>query len=228
MPGFGFHYGLGRMVASQMLRQFTLDVEKGIAASDYAQHFVPARCRKFSGGAGCIYPRTSGDLVFPGMWQHWDSQNEKSDIVDPIVDMELFEAASRHIPESDYKMGIRIRLLLERELDKFIRKIIDFSNEWDSAVLIKESGRVMPLYEFNQKLTEFEIWLDRESLKFSGFSEDEIKAIQAKFPMSFSDNYRKLEFLMGKPEENPFSIKVEKFLGDAIFNTAQYLRELSL
>ena len=98
MAGQGFHFGGSSLILAATGREVTESLVAGNLGVDAwnKETISGRRASHFCGGAGCICP-TRQQLRQPKI-QSWDSELEKSYAVDPMIDMELFEASNKHLP----------------------------------------------------------------------------------------------------------------------------------
>ena len=151
MPGQGFHYVFSRLVAARARREVTDEMKVGTLVVDALNSAAGSRRNShFLGGAGCVIPHYT-ELKQSSKIQSWDSGYKKSFIVDPRIEMRLFEASSIHILEGDYKDGLRIHLLADRAYDQLVQtKLFDVSNQQNNIIRVRKDGREMDGISFRK------------------------------------------------------------------------------
>lgn len=182
MMNLGYNYGMAKLYAKMVgweeISRFKLGVmaveglntigvlDGGTLAGRRASHFC--------GGAGLVYPRND-ELKYVTRLQAWDSMRERDGEVLPAEsDMELFEAATKHLCESEYKAGIRFHLIADNELRKFLMERFDFSNQ-GSVIIHKDSGIRFTTDKFKKELESFYKKLDQYCLNRAGVCMEEIE-----------------------------------------------------
>ena len=172
MPGQGYHDGMLIKVCERIGRNVTDELKVG----DYFPD-APGirRYTHYCGGAGAVYPRYT-ELRQCENLQTWDSGLQKSHLVDPKIDMRLFEAVNKHIPEGDYKDGIRIHLIVDREYDKLVQtQLFVFSQQKDNIVVVRATGEKMDGPTFRKALYASYPMLDQYLFGLTGKRADDVE-----------------------------------------------------
>jgi hypothetical protein len=179
MAGQGFHYGLAKLFASQTNKEFSDAMRVGVLMMDAMNAAAGSRrCSHFTGGAGCILPQYT-ELRQVGKLQSWDSGFKKSYLVDPRIDMRLFEAANIHIPEGDYKDGIRMHLLGDRVYDHLVQTVLfDVSRQSEGIIIDRATGREMDGATFRKEIYASYPLLDQYLMQMAGVTETEIEEVK--------------------------------------------------
>lgn len=179
MPGQGYHLGLAKMVADQQGRGFSKQMIVGVLLVDALNLKTGGRrCSHFTGGAGSVVPRYNQlRQVFTA--QSWDSGFKKSYLVDPKIDVRLFEAASIHISEGDYKDGIRIHLLADKYYDRLIQQVLfNITRQKDGIVVHNATGRKMDEAQFRKEIYAVYPLLDQLAMQMAGITAEDIERIK--------------------------------------------------
>ena len=176
MPGQGYHDGMLTLIVQRAGKKVTREEKVGNLFPDAANAAAGSRRKShFCGGAGAVYPRLT-ELRQCSTIQSWDSEMQKSFLVDPKIDMRLFEAANKHIPESDYKDGLRIHFIVDREYDKLVQgTIFDVSKQKDNIIKVRATGKEMDGTTFRKELYKSYPMLDQYVMRLAGVTADEIE-----------------------------------------------------
>ena len=176
MPGQGYHYGQAKLIADREGRKFTKEMRIGVLLVDALNSASGSRRNShFTGGAGCLFPKYS-ELRQTSNIQSWDSGYRKSFLVDPKINMRLFEATNIHITEGDYKDGIRIHLLGDSVYDHLIQqKIFDVSRQNEDVIVERLTGEKMDGATFRKEIYEAYPMLDQYLLNLAGVTVEEIE-----------------------------------------------------
>ena len=179
MPGQGYHLALTKLIAERAGRKFTDEMKIGTLVLDALNS--TAGCRRFShfcGGAGCVLPKLE-ELGSVTHLQIWDTGKEKSFLVDPEIDIMLAKYASAHIPESDYKDGLIVHLLVDKYYDELIqKKLFDFSGQENGIVSYRKTGHVMDPKLFRKELYASYPMLDQYSMRLAGITKEDIEEVK--------------------------------------------------
>lgn len=202
MPGQGYHYGGARLVAQKVGKEFTNDMAVGNWVLDALNTAAGSRrCTHFTGGAGCVLPQKN-ELRQSLKIQSWDSQYKKSYLVDPRIEMRLMEAANIHIPEGDYKDGIRLHLLFDRSYDQLVQtKIFDFSKQKDDIVIVRATGKEISGGDFRKALYGMYPMLDQYLMRKAGITAEEVEESKALLRATMAHEHA--EFICGYLNYNP-------------------------
>ena len=179
MPGQSYHYGFSRLLAEKTGREFTNKLAIGTLVIDSLNSAAGSRrASHFCGGAGCVLPRLS-ELRQGIKIQSFDSRFKESYLVDPMINMRLFEAVNIHLAEDEYKDGIRIHLLADREYDRLVQNtLFDVSNQKNNQIRVRSTGRIIDGQQFRKELYASYPMLDQYILKKAGVTEDEINEVK--------------------------------------------------
>ena len=178
----GYNYALAKLYARMVGWDFSPRFRLGIMAVEGLNtigvleggNLAGRRASHFCGGAGMVYPQND-ELKYVSRLQAWDSRREEDGtVIGPESDMELFEAASKHLDETEYKAGIRHHLLADNELRKFLMERFDFSDQAHTIVHI-DSGIRLSTQKFKAELDGFYRMLDQYSLNVAGVDKDELE-----------------------------------------------------
>lgn len=175
MAGQGYHLGMAKLIANRLNKNFSVEMRIGTLTIDSLN--VPAgnrRCSHFTGGAGCIIPRYQ-ELRGVSKLQSWDNGFEKSYLVDPDTDLELFEITNRHIPEGDYKIGLRMHLICDKAWDLLIRQLFDFSKQASNIVICRDTGENIDGAIFRKELYSIYPMLDQYVMDRAGISAQDVQ-----------------------------------------------------
>ena len=218
MPGQGYHFGFCRLVADRAEKTFTKEMRVGTLVLDALN--AAAGCRRashFTGGAGCVLPQYT-ELRQSAKISSWDSGYKASHLVDPRIDMRLMEAASIHIPESDYKDGIRLHLLSDRAYDQLVQtKIFDVSRQKDDIVIIRATGEQLDGTTFRTELYASYPMLDQYLMRMAGITAEDVE--EAKRILRATLNEAHAEFICKYLNFNPdFEWKDTKFFTKEIID----------
>ena len=100
----GYHYGLAKLISARLNRTFSVEMRMGVLVVDAFNAAAGNRRNShFTGGAGAVFPQYN-ELRHVSRLQSWDSEYKKSYLVDPKIDMRLFEAVNIHLAEGDLRM----------------------------------------------------------------------------------------------------------------------------
>lgn len=179
MPGQGYHLGFSRLVAEKQGRKFTKEMIVGTLIVDALNSAAGnRRASHFTGGAGCVLPCYT-ELRQCGKIQSWDSGLQKSYLVDPEIDMNVMEAVSKHIPEGDYKDGIRLHLISDRSYDRLVQNtIFDISRQSENCIKVRTTGQEMDGGTFRKELYASYPMLDQYLMSKAGFTAEDIDDIK--------------------------------------------------
>lgn len=179
MPGQGYHYGFSRLLAERTGRKCTKELAVGTLVIDSLNSVAGSRrASHFCGGAGCVLPRFT-ELRQITTVQSFDSHLQESYLVDPKINMRLMETVNIHIPESDYKDGIRAHLIADREYDKLVQtNLFDVSNQQKNEIKVRKTGRVIDGQQFRTELYASYPMLDQYLLIKAGVTESEIADVK--------------------------------------------------
>ena len=177
MPGQGYHYGIVKRICAMTGERFNDEMIIGTLVVDALNAAAGSRrASHFTGGAGCIIPYYT-ELRQSTKIQSWDSGWRKSYLVDPKIEMKLFEASNRHLPEGAYKDGIRFHLISDRAYDQLVQtKIFDVSRQKDGIIKVRATGKEMSGAEFRSELYKSYPMLDAYLLKTSGVTAEDIES----------------------------------------------------
>lgn len=163
MPGLGFYLGFVSRFTNRTGKSFLPELQVGAVTPYILKNFVNPRCPLFCGGAGMVYPKyreLHNIDVMP--LQTWDSHEKQSYVFDPLPDLKLFEEASRHIIETEYKDGLRLYLIAEHYFNLYLRTtVFDMRYEKESTVVCKKSGELMEKEQVFVELAKFYPVLDK-------------------------------------------------------------------
>ena len=232
MPGQGYHGAIAKKLCTIKKKRLTNKMKAGNWGEDAHNSEAGGRRRShFCGGAGIVLPQYN-ELRQRGQLQTWDSGLKKSYLVDPEIDMELFEAASRHLKEDDYKDGIRIHLLTDKVYDNFIQKeLFDVSKQQDDIILFKKTGLELDGVTFRRILYDSYPMLDQYAMRIAGITEDEIAEDKNMLRATFSDSEADfiIKYLNYDPNyvwhDNQFFNKemIEKLIDDTVETIINYM-----
>ena len=176
MLGQGYRLALAKLIAEKAGREFSDEMKIGTLILDSLT--ISSGGRRFShfcGGAGCVLPKLEElESIFP--LQTWDSGIKKSFLVDPEIDIMLAKYATAHIPESDYKDGLIIHLLIDKYYDELIqKKLFNFSGQDHGIVYDRKNGYVMDNKLFKKELDDTYPMLDQYALELASISKEDIE-----------------------------------------------------
>lgn len=188
MAGQGYHFGLAALAAAGLDRRFTSEMKLGVLLVDSLNRVSGCRRRShFTGGAGCVIPHYH-DLRQINVVQSWDSSYKRSYLVDPKIDMRLFEAANIHIAESDYKDGIRMHLLGDRYYDYLVQQVLfDVSKQKEGVILSRTTGETMDGATFRKEIYNIYPMLDQLLFNMAGITAEDIKDTKELVSAVFND-----------------------------------------
>lgn len=188
MAGQGYHFGLAALAAASLDRRFTSEMKVGVLLIDALNRVSGCRRRShFTGGAGCIIPHYH-ELRQITTIQSWDSSFKRSYVVDPKIDMRLFEAANIHITESDYKDGIRMHLLGDRYYDYLVQqKLFDMSRQKEGVILSKITGETMDGATFRKEIYSIYPMLDQILLDMAAITHQDVEDAKELVSVVFND-----------------------------------------
>ena len=84
-----------------------------------------------------------------------------------------------HLAEDEYKDGIRIHLLADREYDRLVQNtLFDVSNQKNNQIRVRNTGRIIDGQQFRKELYASYPMLDQYILKKAGVTEDEINEVK--------------------------------------------------
>ena len=175
MPGQGYHFGFSKLVAEKTGRELTKEMKVGTLVVDALNSAAGARrASHFTGGAGCVLPYYT-ELRQCKTLQSWDSSLQKSYLVDPRIDMRIMEAANRHIPEGDFKDGLRLHLLSDRAYDKLVQtELFDVSKQKDNIISVRATGVEMDGASFRKELYASYPMLDQYLMNLAGITVEDV------------------------------------------------------
>lgn len=203
MPGQGYHYGLMRLAAKKAGKEVSREMTVGTLVMDALNTPAGSRRRShFTGGAGCILPQYL-ELRNVSTIQSWDSAYRKSYLVDPEIDIALMEAVTKHIPESDYKDGIRIHLLGDRSYDKLVQHVIfDVSAQADNVISTRKNHRKMDGSTFRNEIYASYPMLDQYLMELAAVTAEEIDEVKRLLKSTLSDAQAEfiIKYLNFRPE----------------------------
>jgi hypothetical protein len=190
MPGQGYHFGFARLMCEKTGRDFTNEMKVGTLLLDAMNSAAGSRRNShFTGGAGCVLPRYT-ELRQCGNIQAWDSNLQKSYLVDPRIDMRLFEAANIHIMEGDYKDGIRFHLLSDRSYDQLVQtRLFDVSRQKENIIVVRSTGEELDGPSFRKELYASYPMLDQYLMELSGITADDIEEVKDLLWATLSDEH---------------------------------------
>lgn len=232
MAGQGYHFGLAALAAKYLDREFTQEMKVGVLLIDALNRASGCRRRShFTGGAGCIIPHYH-DLRQIADIQSWDSCYKRSYIVDPKINMRLFEAANIHITESDYKDGIRMHLLGDKYYDFFVQQVLfDVSKQKEGIILSKFTGEVIDGAAFRKEIYSIYPMLDQFLLDMAEITHQDVEDAKELVSVVFNDEMasfvsKYLNFREGlKWKDTRFFKKehIQTLVSDATTGIAEYL-----
>lgn len=233
MPGQGFHYGFSRLVAERVGKEVTEEIKVGTLVLDALNSAAGSRRNShFCGGAGCIIPRYT-ELRQSSKIQSWDSGYKKSFLVDPRIEMRLFEAVNIHIPEDDYKSGLRLHLLSDRSYDQLVQtQLFDVSNQQNNIIRVRKDGREMDGASFRKELYASYPMLDNYLLRKAGVTAKEIEDVKILLRSTLCDEHAEfiIKYLNFNSEyewhDTEFFSKelIEEFVEEAVESAIRYLK----
>lgn len=202
MPGQGYHFGFSRLVSERAGKQFSNEMKVGTLVLDALNAATGSRrASHFAGGAGCILPYYT-ELRQCSQIQSWDNGYQKSYLVDPRINMKLMEVANIHIPEGDYKNGIRMHLLSDRSYDQLVQtKIFDVSNQRDNIIKVRATGAEMDGTTFRKELYASYPMLDQYLMNLAGITAEDIEEAKELLRATLSDAHA--EFICKYLNFNP-------------------------
>lgn len=188
MAGQGYHFGIAALAATSLNREFTQEMKIGVLLIDALNRASGCRRRShFTGGAGCLIPRYH-DLRQITNIQSWDSKHKRSYIVDPRVDMRLFEAANIHITEGDYKDGIRMHLLGDRYYDILVQRVLfDVSKQKEGIIVSRNTHEIMDGAMFRKEIYGVYPMLDQIIFDMAGITSEDIENAKELVSAVFND-----------------------------------------
>lgn len=235
MAGQGFHYGFAVLICRQGKINFSKELLAGTLILDALNSKAGTRRNThFTGGAGCVLPRY-GELRQVGATiQSWDSEFKKSYLVDPKIEMRLFEAASVHIGEGAYKIGLRIHLLADRFYDRFVQnKLFDVSHQAENNIIALSTGEEMDGATFRQELYASYPLLDQYLMMRAGITKEDfeevkcyIESVVAPDMVPFFDKYLVWRDGLQWQDTNFFKKNaVDAFIDECVEAAVRYLKK---
>lgn len=218
MPGQGYHLGFARKVAEQAGRNFTKEMMVGTLVLDALNSASGSRRNShFTGGAGCILPHFT-ELRQCSKIQAWDSGYKKSYLVDPRIEMRLMEAANIHIPEGDYKDGIRLHLLSDRAYDHLVHtKIFDVSRQQENIITVRATGEELDGSTFRTELYASYPMLDNYLMQTAGVTAEDVEEVKNLLRATLTDEHA--AFICKYLNYNPdYQWKDTKFFNKDVIN----------
>ena len=176
MPGQGYHLGVSKKICEMTGERLSEELIIGTLIVDALNAAAGSRrASHFTGGAGCIIPYYT-ELRQCSKIQSWDSGYRKSYLVDPKIEMKLFEASNRHLPEGAYKDGIRFHLISDRSYDQLVQtRIFDVSSQKDGIIKVRATGRELSGAEFRSELYKSYPMLDSYMLNLAGITSEDVE-----------------------------------------------------
>lgn len=233
MPGQGYHFGFGRLVADQAGKKFSKEMRVGDLVQDALNAAAGTRRNShFTGGAGCVLPQFN-ELRQSSKIQGWDSGFKKSYLVDPRIDMRLMEAASIHIPEGDYKDGIRLHLLADRAYDQLVQtKIFDVSRQKDGIIVVRATGEELDGANFRTELYASYPLLDQYVMRKAGITAEDVAEVKELLKATMTDAHAEFigKYLNFNPDfewrDTKFFTRemVDNLLDEAVADAIRYLK----
>lgn len=233
MPGQGYHLGFGRLVADRAGKSFSKEMKVGELVQDALnQASGSRRMSHFTGGAGCVLPQYN-ELRQSSQIQGWDSCFKKSYIVDPRIDMRLMEASSIHIPEGEYKDGIRLHLLADRAYDQLVQtKIFDVSRQKDGIIVVRATGEELDGASFRNELYASYPLLDQYVMRKAGITAEDVENVKMLLRATMTDAHAEFicKYLNYNPDfewkDTKFFTKeiIDKLLDEAVADAIRYLK----
>ncbi len=218
MPGQGYHFGFCRLVADRAGKTFTKEMRVGTLVLDALNAAAGSRrSSHFTGGAGSVLPQYT-ELRQSAKISSWDSGHKKSYLVDPRIDMRLMEAASIHVPEGDYKDGIRLHLLSDRAYDQLVQtKIFDVSRQKEGVIVVRATDEEMDGATFRSELYASYPMLDQYLMRMAGITAEDVE--EAKRILRATLDEAHAEFICKYLNFNPdFEWKDTKFFTKEIID----------
>ena len=219
MPGQAYHFSFSKLVAEKTGRTFTDEMKVGTLVLDALNSAAGARrASHFTGGAGCVLPYYT-ELRQCTKLQSWDSGFIKSYLVDPRIDMRLMEAANRHIPEGDFKNGLRLHLLSDRAYDKLVQtEIFDVSRQKENIISVRATGVEMDGVSFRKELYASYPMLDQYLMSLAGITAEDVAEAKNLLKSVLTDE--QAEFICKYLNYNPdFEWKDTPFFNKEVIDT---------
>lgn len=219
MPGQGYHFGFGRLVADRAGKKVSKEMIVGNLVMDAMNAAAGTRRNShFTGGAGCVLPHYN-ELRQSSRIQGWDSSFKKSYMVDPRIDMRLMEAASIHIPEGAYKDGIRIHLLADRWYDQLVQtQIFDVSQQKNGIIRVRATGEDLDGDTFRRELYASYPLLDQYVMRKAGLTVEDVAEVKELLRSTLTEGHA--EFICKYLNYNPeFVWQDTKFFTQEIIDT---------
>lgn len=233
MAGQGYHLGLASMMANKEGKELSAEMRIGVLVIDALSSVAGGRrYSHFTGGAGCIIPDYM-QLRQISKLQSWDSGYKKSYLVDPETNLELFEVANIHIPEGEYKQGMRMHLLGDIYYDELIqKKLFDVSRQQEGIIIYKKTGEEMDGATFRKELYSAYPLLDQYFMNLAGITNkyvqetkdllyatfnDQMATFVSKY-LNFSDDFEWKDTKFFKKAE------IDELIDNAIKNGVDYLK----
>lgn len=192
MPGQGYHLAVYRLAMKKLGREVTEEGIVGTLLLDALNSISGSRrCSHFTGGAGCLIP-SYAELSSMTKIQAWDSKYIMSYLVDPEINMALMEQANIHLPEDEYKGGIRIHLIADKEYDQYVQnQIFDFTNQSEDLVKVNRTGDVIDGNTFRSGIYAAYPMIDQFAMSAAGITpsyvENVKKILRSTLPESAAD-----------------------------------------
>ena len=233
MPGQGYHYALGRLVADRAGKKFSKEMKVGVLVQDALNNAAGSRRNShFTGGAGCVLPQYN-ELRQSLRIQGWDSNFKKSYVVDPRIDMRLMEATTLHIPESDYKDGMRIHMLADRWYDQLVQtKIFDVSEQKYGKIYVRATNEELDEATFRAELYASYPLLDQYVMRKAGITAEDVEDVKVLLRSTMAEAHAEFvcKYLNFNSDfewqDTKFFTKeiIDKLLDEAIDDIIRYLK----